>query len=62
MDQVLSGAMGVSADIAGALYNYLILARGAAGGVHNPVYVRELIYDSVFALTGKAPATIPSRP
>lgn len=61
-DQVLPGATGVPADTAGALYNYLLLARGAAGGVHNPVYTRELIYDSVFALTGKAPATIPSRP
>lgn len=55
-------ATGVTADQAGALYNYLILARGSAGGVHNPVYTRQLIYDSVFALTGAAPATIPTRP
>jgi hypothetical protein len=39
-----------------------LLARGAGGGVHNPVYMRELIYDSVFAVTGAAPATIPVRP
>ena len=51
-----------SADIAGALYNYLLLARGSAKGAHNPLYVRELIYDSFFALTNKAPNTIPSRP
>ncbi len=25
-------------------------------------YVRELIYDSYFSLTGNAPNTIPSRP
>jgi hypothetical protein len=53
---------GLTADQAGAVYNYLLLARGAGGGVHNPVYVRELIYDSVFAVTGAAPATIPVRP
>ncbi len=61
-DQVFPGTNGVTADFAGALYNYLLLARGAAGGVHNPVYVRELIYDSVFALTKAAPASIPARP
>ena len=55
-------ANGLSADQAGALYNYLLLARGAGGGVHNPVYVRELIFDSVKAMTGSAPATIPVRP
>lgn len=55
-------ATGLTGDEAGALYNYLILARGAAGGVHNPVYVRQLVYDSYFALTGQAPATIPIRP
>ena len=53
---------GLTADQAGAVYNYLLLARGAGGGVHNPVYVRELIYDSVFAVTGAAPATIPFVP
>jgi hypothetical protein len=61
-DVVLPGATGVTADRAGALYNYLLLARGSGGGVHNPVYVRELIYDSVQFLTGKPPVTIPSRP
>lgn len=61
-DSVRPGATGLTADQAGALYNYLLLARGSGGGVHNPVYTRQLIYDSVFALTGAAPATIPSRP
>jgi len=39
-----------------------LLARGAGGGAHNPVYVRELIYDSFKAVTGSAPLTIPIRP
>jgi hypothetical protein len=61
-DSVRPGATGLTPDEAGALYNYLLLARGSAGGVHNPVYVRELIYDSVKAITGLPPATIPVRP
>ncbi|MFZ5891492.1 MAG: hypothetical protein ACOY0T_10615 [Myxococcota bacterium] len=52
----------LTAGEAGALYNYLLLARGAGGGVHNPVYVRELIYDSVQAVTGAPPSSIPARP
>jgi hypothetical protein len=42
--------------------NYLLLARGSAGGVHNPLYVRELIFDSVSSITGSTPATLPVRP
>lgn len=61
-DLVLPGGAPLTADEAGALYNYLLLARGSGGGVHNPVYVRELIYDSLVALTGTPPATIPTRP
>jgi len=53
---------GLTADQAGAVYNYLLLARGAGGGVHNPVYVRELIFDSHKSVTGVAPASIPVRP
>jgi hypothetical protein len=50
-------------DEAGALYNYLLLARGSAGGIHNPVYTKELIFDSFKAISGgPAPATIPVRP
>jgi hypothetical protein len=47
---------------AGALYNYMIIAKGGGGGVHNPKYTQQLIYDSVFALTSKAPTTLPLRP
>ena len=53
---------GLTADQAGAVYNYLLVARGSASGVHNPAYTKELIYDSVFALKGAAPAAIPVRP
>jgi hypothetical protein len=62
LDQVRPGATAVPADTAGALYNYLLLARGSADGVHNPVYTRELIYDSYEALTGTAPTSLPTRP
>jgi hypothetical protein len=62
LDQVRPGATGLSADTAGALYNYLLVARGSANGVHNPVYTRELIYDSYKSLVGTAPTTLPTRP
>lgn len=55
-------ASGLTAAEAGALYNYLILARGGAGGVHNPIYTKQLIFDSYQALTGNAPPSIPIRP
>ena len=42
----------VDADTAGALYNYFVLARGSAFGVHNPVYTRQLIFDSIEKLAG----------
>ena len=51
----------LSADYAGALYNYLLIVRGSGMGVHNPVYVRQLIYDSIVAVTGAPPAGL-SRP
>jgi hypothetical protein len=53
---------GLSAASAGAVYNYLLVARGGAGGIHNPLYVRQLIFDSYFAVVGSAPPSMPSRP
>lgn len=53
---------GVPADKAGALYNYMLLARGSAKIVHNPKYCRELFWDSMIALTGNPPTTMNSRP
>lgn len=51
---------GVSADVAGALYNYMLLARGSAESVHNPTYSKQLVYDSIVAL-GSTPTGL-SRP
>ncbi len=47
---------------AGALYDYILVARGGAYGVHNPKYVAQLLYDSYFALSGLPLATFPQRP
>ena len=49
-------------DQAGALYNYILVARGGAYGVHNPKYIAQLLYDSYFALTGLPLAAFPARP
>src|SRR5262249_5226206 len=40
------GTLHLTPDQAGALYNYLIIARGGALGVHNPKYAKQLIFDS----------------
>jgi hypothetical protein len=55
-------ASGLTAPQAGAVYNYLMIARGGAGGIHNPLYVRQLIYDSYFAIEGEAPPSMQTRP
>ena len=52
----------LTADQAGALYDYFLVSRGAASGVHNPFYTKELVYDAIFSLKGAAPAAIPARP
>jgi hypothetical protein len=52
------GTTAVTADQAGAVYNYLILARGGALGAHNPKYTKQLLFDSYFALTGLPPTTL----
>jgi hypothetical protein len=47
----------LTAAQAGALYNYLIISRGGAYGVHAPLYEGQLLYDSYEAVTGGAPPT-----
>jgi hypothetical protein len=47
---------------AGALYDYILVARGGASGVHNPKYIAQILYDSYFALTGLPLAAFPQRP
>jgi hypothetical protein len=56
------GTAGISASEAGALYNYLLIAKGGGSGVHNPKYMQQLIFDSVVALTTKPPHSLPIRP
>lgn len=55
-------AAGLTGPQAGAVYNYLLIARGGAGGIHNPLYVRQLIFDSYFELTGDPPPSMLTRP
>jgi hypothetical protein len=42
----------VPATTAGALYNYFVMARGSGYGVHNPTYVKQILYDSIEAVGG----------
>jgi hypothetical protein len=49
-------------DQAGALYNYILVARGGAYGVHNPKYIAQLLYDSYNAISGQPLAAFPARP
>ncbi len=52
------GTLHLTADQAGALYNYLLLARGSGLGVHNPKYAKQLIVDSYVAVKGLPPASL----
>ncbi len=54
-DQVLS------ATDAGALYNYLLLARGRDFGVHNPTYTKQLLWDSIRQIKGTTPTFMSAR-
>lgn len=53
---------------AGALYNYLIIARSKDFGVHNPTYTKQLLWDSIKELkTARGadkvnPESLPKRP
>jgi hypothetical protein len=62
LDKTRVGATGLTADRAGAVYNYLLVARGGAKGVHYPKYVRQLIFDSIFAITTPTQPTTLTRP
>lgn len=56
------GEAPLASSEAGAPYNYLLIARGGAGGVHNPLYTMQLMFDSYVAVTGMPPSTMPTRP
>ena len=47
---------------AGALYNYLILARSKDFGVHNPTYAKQLLWDSIKQIKGANPTSLAARP
>jgi len=49
-------------DQAGALYNYILVARGGAFGVHNPKYIGQILYDSFHALSAIPLTAFPQRP
>lgn len=51
-----------NAPTAGALYDYLIVARSKDFGVHNPTYAKQLLWDSIRQITGKDPTSLPARP
>ena len=57
----IAGAL-LTQDQAGALYDYIVVARGGASGVHNPVYIAQILYDSYYALAGLSLAAFPARP
>ncbi len=47
---------------AGALYNYLIVARSKDLGVHNPTYTKQLLWDSIKQIKGTDPTSLVVRP
>ncbi len=51
LDRPRPGAS-LTPDQTGALYNYFLLSRGSAWGVHNPSYSSQLVYDSIDAING----------
>jgi hypothetical protein len=46
------GAAPLTANEAGALYNYFLVSRGSGYAIHNPLYVNQLLFDSIEALGG----------
>ncbi|MEO6573280.1 MAG: hypothetical protein ABIP89_05545 [Polyangiaceae bacterium] len=62
LDQARPGGPTLTGDQAGAVYNYIIIARGGAMGVHNPTYVKQLIFDSFAAVNGNIPMPNVVRP
>jgi hypothetical protein len=50
------------ADTAGALYDFMLVARGGAFGVHNPTYTKQLLWDSIKKIKGTNPTSLPARP
>ncbi len=51
----------LNANDAGAVYNYLIIARGKDYGVHNPTYTKQLLWDSIKQIKGSTPTFMSAR-
>lgn len=63
LDESRPGNLGLTADQAGAIYNYLLIARSKDLGIHNPTYTKQLLWDSIVAITGNPPQnSLPARP
>jgi hypothetical protein len=64
LDHTRPGAPNPTLDAltAGALYNYLIVARSKDLGVHNPTYEKQLLWDSIRQVKGVNPTSLASRP
>lgn len=62
LDSAKSPGAPVNAATAGAVYNYLLVARGKDLGVHNPRYTKQLLWDSIRAIKGTTPTFLASRP
>jgi hypothetical protein len=56
------GGVLLTKDQAGALYDYILVARGGAYGVHNTKYIAQLLYDAYYSLTGLPLSAFPTRP
>jgi hypothetical protein len=61
-NQDRAASVTLTAAQAGAMYNYFLCARAGGYGVHNPQYMKELLYDSYVAVTGNPPPGWASRP
>ncbi len=60
--RTLTKPLSLTADQAGAFYNYLLVARSKDKGVHNNKYTQELLWDSITFLKGASPTFISVRP
>jgi hypothetical protein len=52
----------VDGPTAGALYDYLLVARGKDLGVHNPTYAKQLLWDAIEQIESMPPTSLPARP
>jgi hypothetical protein len=51
----LPRSVSTSADSAGAVWNYMMYAEDRSKGIHNPLYVKDLLASSINYISGPAP-------